>query len=104
MRFPYPTSLTGGNQAAEVIQRVVDPDANIIFGMVTDMKMENEIKLIIIATGFPTSGTVADREDQISAMLRDALSGDESELDVPPFLRRHIKPRKLNPSQINSIN
>ena len=105
-------NITGGSdlklselhQAAEVIQRVVDPDANIIFGMVTDMKMENEIKLIIIATGFPTTETVQDREDQIAVMLRDALSGDESQLDVPPFLRRHVKTRKLSPSQINSIS
>ena len=43
------------HQAAEVIQRVVDPDANIIFGMTTDPKMEDEIKLTIIATGFPTT-------------------------------------------------
>ena len=95
-------NLTGGSDlklselhdAAEVIQRVVDPEANIIFGMVTDLKMENEIKLTIIATGFPTAETFHDREDQISQMLRDALSNDESELDLPPFLRRYTKSRK----------
>ncbi|MDA1347779.1 MAG: cell division protein FtsZ [Chloroflexi bacterium] len=76
------------HQAAEVIQRVVDPDANIIFGMTKDLKMENEIKLTIIATGFPTSETLEEREDQITRMLHDALSEDESELDLPPFLRR----------------
>ena len=79
------------HQAAEVIQRVVDPDANIIFGMTTDMKMENEIKLTIIATGFPTSETLEEREDQITRMLHDALSEDETELDLPPFLRRFSK-------------
>lgn len=79
------------HQAAEVIQRVVDPDANIIFGMTTDMKMENEIKLTIIATGFPTSETLEEREDQVTRMLHDALSKDEAELDLPPFLRRFSK-------------
>ena len=79
------------HEAAEVIQRVVDPDANIIFGMTTDMKMENEIKLTIIATGFPTSETLEEREDQITRMLHDALSEDETELDLPPFLRRFSK-------------
>lgn len=101
-------NITGGSdlklselhEAAEVIQRVVDPDANIIFGMVTDMKMENEIKLIIIATGFPTLATASEHEDKIASVLRDTLAENESELDVPPFLRRHSKTRKLHPSQI----
>ena len=80
--------LTELHEAAEVIQRVVDPDCNIIFGMVTDMKMENEIKLTVIATGFPTSETIQDRDDELQDILSDALSRDQSELDIPPFLRR----------------
>ena len=47
-------NITGGsdlklselNSAAEVIQRVVDPKANIIFGMSTDPKFENEILFV----------------------------------------------------------
>ncbi len=84
------------HEAAEVIQRVVDPDANIIFGMVSDSKLENEIKLTIIATGFPTSESMQEREEHVADMLRDALSGDGSQLDVPPFLRRYSKSRKSN--------
>ena len=103
-------NITGGSdlklselhEAAEVIQRVVDPDANIIFGMATDLKMENEIKLTIIATGFPTTETVQEREDHVSQMLRDALSSEDSDLDLPPFLRRFTKARnKPAPSQVN---
>ena len=94
-------NITGGSdlklselhEAAEVIQRVVEPDANIIFGMVTDLKMENEIKLTIIATGYPTQETFDEREDQISRILEDALLNDETQLDLPPFLRRHVRPR-----------
>ena len=84
------------HEAAEVIQRVVDPDANIIFGMVSDSKMDNEIKLTIIATGFPTSETLQEREDHIADILRDALSSDDAQLDLPPFLRRYSKARKAN--------
>ena len=76
------------NDAAEVIHRVVDPDCNIIFGMVTDLKMENEIKLTVIATGFPTTDNRQDKEDALQNILSDALSRDQTELDVPPFLRR----------------
>ena len=71
-------NITGGSdlklselhEAAEVIQRVVEPDANIIFGMVTDLKLENEIKLTIIATGFPTTENMQEREDSVALLLR----------------------------------
>ncbi len=94
-------NITGGSdlrlnelhEAAEVIQRVVDPDANIIFGMVTDLKMENEIKLTIIATGFPSAQEYSDREDRVDRILNDALSGEDTELDLPPFLRRYSRTR-----------
>ena len=41
------------HEASEVISEKVDPDANIIFGMVTDPQIENEVNLTVIATGFP---------------------------------------------------
>ena len=101
-------NITGGtdlrlaelHHAAEVIQRVVDPDANIIFGMVTDLKMENEIKLTVIATGFPTQENIQDKNDDLNEMLREALGGDDAELDLPPFLRRLSKYRKDGHSQV----
>ena len=90
-------NITGGSDltlyevhaAAEVIERVVDPNANIIFGMVTDLKMDDEVKITIIATGFPaTEGIIPDR-DLIFSQL-DLTSPDaEDDLDIPPFLRRH---------------
>jgi cell division protein FtsZ len=94
-------NITGGSdlklselyEAAEVIQRVVDPDANIIFGMATDLKMENEIKLTIVATGFPTPETLQEREANISRMLESALTNGDLDLDLPPFLRRIPKTR-----------
>jgi cell division protein FtsZ len=73
-------------QAAEVISRAVDPEANIIFGMVTDLKMEDEVRVTIIATGLPTIDASTLRDESISEFLREAL-GEDSELDLPPFLR-----------------
>ena len=103
-------NITGGSdlklnelhEAADVIKRVVDPDANIIFGMVTDLKMENEVKLTIVATGFPTEGTVDEREAQIDRALAEALEsggvgvGGGGDLDLPPFLRRYSTARVRN--------
>ena len=92
-------NITGGpdltinevHAASEVISRVVDPDANIIFGMVTDQKMENEVKLTIIATGFPSADDNAQRAQELGESL-DAM--DTEELDIPPFLRHHPAARR----------
>ncbi len=40
------------NEAAEIIRNASSSDANIIFGAVIDEKMEDKIKVTIIATGF----------------------------------------------------
>ncbi len=42
-------------EAARIISDAVDPDANIISGMVIDERMEDEMKVTVIATGFSTS-------------------------------------------------
>ncbi|MBM3934956.1 MAG: cell division protein FtsZ [SAR202 cluster bacterium] len=98
-------NITGGSdlrlselhEAAEVIQRVVDPDANIIFGMTTDPKMENEVKLTVVATGFPTADAVQDKDDTLRNLLKSAIESENSEIDLPPFLRRVAKYRTAVP-------
>ncbi|PIQ24292.1 cell division protein FtsZ [bacterium (Candidatus Blackallbacteria) CG17_big_fil_post_rev_8_21_14_2_50_48_46] len=53
-------NVTGGadltlyevNEAAEVIYGVASPDANIIFGAVIDDRIQGEIQITVIATGF----------------------------------------------------
>lgn len=53
-------NLTGGtdlalwevNEAAEIINKAADPEANIIFGAVIDPRLEGEILITLIATGF----------------------------------------------------
>ncbi|HIK98378.1 MAG TPA: hypothetical protein EYG13_02380, partial [Dehalococcoidia bacterium] len=89
-------NITGGSdltinevhQASEVISQVVDPEANIIFGMVTDMKMENEVKLTIIATGFPAG------DGSINMADAEAMTAEVGDLDIPPFLRHHPAARR----------
>ena len=87
-------NITGGSdlklsevhEAAEELQRVIHPDANIIFGMTTDLKMENEIKLTVIATGFENPETEAMTDTELKEMLMTTMN--EGAIDVPPFLRR----------------
>ena len=53
-------NITGGsdltlhevNQAAEIIYEAVDPNANIIFGAVIDERLQGEVRITVIATGF----------------------------------------------------
>ncbi len=53
-------NITGGsdltlhevNQAAEIIYEAVDPNANIIFGAVIDDRLQGEVRITVIATGF----------------------------------------------------
>ena len=86
-------NVTGGtdlrlselNEAAEVIQNVVHPDANIIFGMSTDEKMNEQVKLTVIATGMPTEQKPPDLGFG---------DGDGDDPDVPPFMRRINRYRK----------
>jgi cell division protein FtsZ len=40
------------NEAAETIQKIVDPDAKIIFGFSTDHNLQDEVRVTVIATGF----------------------------------------------------
>ena len=78
------------NEAAEVIKQAVDPDANIIFGVVREPEMEKEMKITLIATGFATKSQVpgTSRDDEINEFLKDWKTEDQ--LDIPAFLRRPL--------------
>ncbi|MFH0913742.1 MAG: cell division protein FtsZ [Chloroflexota bacterium] len=82
------------NDAAEVIRQAIDPDANVIFGVVSDPRLNNEVRLTLIATGFTTKEALAgsQREREITKLLR-GLKGDE--LEVPSFMRQ----RRVLPGQ-----
>ncbi|MCK4368309.1 MAG: cell division protein FtsZ, partial [Dehalococcoidales bacterium] len=69
------------NEAADVIKQAVDPEANIIFGVVQDPSMGEEVRITLIATGFTSKLGLAgvSREDEFNELLR-GLKGKEEEL------------------------
>jgi len=86
-------NITGGpsltlfecNEAAQIISEAVDPDANIVFGVVFDPKMDSEVRITVIATGFARQqGRGVYSADE----LRRLIKGSSDVLDVPSFLRR----------------
>ena len=49
------------NEAAEIITRAADPEAQIIFGTAIDPRMQNDVRITVIATGFDTRPQPPDR-------------------------------------------
>ena len=98
-------NITGGNDlglhevntAAELVQRSVDPEANIIFGAVIDETIEDQIIITVIATGFEKETNMGvDKivskawDKKISSIPTSGESINSSnDLDVPSFLRKN---------------
>ena len=75
--------------AARVSQDLSDPDANIIFGTCRDSKLDDEVKITMVAASFPVMAENQQlREDELERLLQDVIPQSEEELDVPSFLRR----------------
>ena len=89
--------ITGGNnltlkevqEAADVIQEMADPDANVIFGTAKDQKMDDEVKVTMVAAAFPLAQDgLEQRDEELRRLLRDAIPDEGDDLDIPSFLRR----------------
>ena len=101
-------SVTGGenlglhevNTAAELVQRSVDPEANIIFGAVIDKSLDEDIVITVIATGFDKEPGSFEVKPQTTRETVNTPKNawtpptppkppkkDPSDLDLPPFLR-----------------
>ncbi len=98
-------NITGGSdlsineieQASQTISSVVDPDANIIFGTVTDERLNNEMRITLIGTGFPSLNgsyksekTESNRPsiNRSNTSQESSNSNNQNDLDIPPFLRK----------------
>jgi cell division protein FtsZ len=90
-------SITGGrdmslwevNEAAKRVAEAAHPDANIIFGAMVDDKLDDQVWVTVVATGFGGRGRrprgdfgAAPRAEQ-----RRPSGEDGGDLDVPPFLK-----------------
>ena len=104
-------NVTGGkdlgllevNEAIELVQKSVDPDANIIFGTVIDENLHDEMIITVIATGFNKYSQDNVKAIDIIENLRSGNTTDAvapqtqkqpkqdymADLDIPPFLRKN---------------
>ena len=99
-------SITGGNdlslyevnEAARAVQEAAHPDANIIFGAMLDEKLEDEVWITVVATGYGEQRAARDArpgfrepigEPRVSrAQRREPARVGGGEVDVPEFIPR----------------
>ena len=95
--------ITGGNNltlqevqdAAKVIEDMADPDANIIFGTSRDPRLDDEVKMTMIAAAFPViQDNQQQREAELQRLLQDVSPETEEEMDVPSFLRQQSRGKR----------
>ena len=68
--------------AARVITESIDPQAKVIFGAIRDDKLKkNELKVTVIATGFPEEGNGPSSTITHRAPIRDSVDKDEEDKD-----------------------
>ncbi len=69
------------HEAAKIVTESVDPNAKIIFGAIKDDKLKkNDVRVTVIATGFPTAGN----SQQLRGAPLFTFGRDAKEADVPP--------------------
>jgi cell division protein FtsZ len=106
-------SLAEAAEATALITKVSDPEANVIYGIVTDESMGGAVKVTVIATGFTSRGarkaapTPVDLANYVGASIvpaaavadaggfyrktpnaKAAVGGGRLDLDTPAFLRK----------------
>jgi cell division protein FtsZ len=107
-------SITGGrdlslwevNEAAKAVAEAAHPDANIIFGAMVDDKVDDQVWVTVVATGYGDRpvhrarpredergrregrGIPADAEPQVRRSRERVTAGTLMDVDVPEFLPR----------------
>ena len=85
-------NITGGvnltlhevSEASTLVQKETSTEANIIFGAVIDKRMDDEIRVTVIATG------LGEEEEKLERIRRLRVISDEAmeDMEIPTFLRR----------------
>ncbi len=85
--------LTGGNnlslqevqEAAAVVEELADPNANIIFGTNRDARLDDEVKMTMVAADFPAA--IETPEDDIAKLLNEMDVPERRDYELPTFLQ-----------------
>jgi cell division protein FtsZ len=110
-------NVTGGedltlaefNEACQIVQQAADDDANIIFGLVQDAALHDQVKVSVIATGFdapvaarrvaaqaaerprlPIAEEIVPEDSGYGVNLVNVRGPKDDIFDIPTFLRRQM--------------
>ncbi len=91
-------NITGGaemtlhsvQEITELVRSKMSVDSNIIMGTAKEDTMRRDIRVVVIATGFPTA---AEKGIMDSEAIEQAIN-DPASMELPPFLRRHEVERR----------
>jgi cell division protein FtsZ len=97
-------NITGGpdlglhevQQVGQTIFEAADPDAHIIFGAVIDERLNREVRVTVIATGFDQQNARAAQE----AKIADIKAYASKVVERPQYLRRRAGKVEANPAQL----
>ena len=89
-------NITGGsnltlwevNEAATIIQEAAGNKVNVIFGMVVDEALSEELRVTVIATGFNKEAKIKNQMEAPKSVPKTFEQMDFSELDKPTFIRK----------------
>jgi cell division protein FtsZ len=80
-------TLVEVNEAAEVIRAAATDDTNIIFGATVDDRLNGQVWVTVVATGFGGRGRRPRGDFGAPGSERRRPSGENGDLDVPSFLK-----------------
>ena len=67
-------------ESADLVKEVVDPSCNIIFGSGIDPKMDDEVEITVIATGFSGSSVSEDMIEEVKRNITGVHITEEEEI------------------------
>ena len=79
------------NEAAQIISDAADPDANIIFGSVTDESLGDKVQVTVVATGFGNNAKSVPEFGKTTTTSRPAATTTTTNSgipDIPVFMKR----------------
>ena len=89
------------NDASTLIQEEADDEANIIFGAVIDSRMDDEIRITVIATGFGAQDE--QRMGELKKTVVPPPLEPVEEQDVPAFLRSDFENDEQEVTKVGTI-
>ncbi len=88
--------LKEANEASVLIQGIIDPSANIIFGTTIDDSLVDELRITVIASGISQNEEKA-VEPELKPVLNAKKAQTAENSDVPPLLRDFEAEKKQEP-------